>query len=474
MRRRILVRLQYDGTNYEYYSTEDIDYDSKHWEKRVISWSPIEESQSDMFYGRRNLSPLSIVFDNTDKHFTDLDYYNDLRQRELIVYRYDKDNPYYAETIYFYIASVEISLKECRITAIREHVAKLDETYPRGRVTTTLFPGATAPSIGKPIPICLGYSVLVPCIVVYESDPLNMYDYLIGYGTIDSLTLVYRNWITVDPSEYTFYDGTQGSPYPGYAFLRFAVEQRDSNNNLYDISALVNGIEISGSHSQNPATNLKEFLTNTTWGMGLSCNATSFSTAATACNNLSLISRICINTFDKASEWVNKLLAACYWASLYKKQDYEMTVPAYISGSSGVFTKYNMADIVLYRPPIDEFVKMVSVYSYYNNVDEQYMYSSSYDTGKSFGMTKEYYSPFAYTGDEVKSAKMLGKRFRFQDVFVEFVTGGDGWERQVGEIITINNKDINIDNLPFEIFYISKGHSEIKIKCRLYTDLIFS
>ena len=119
------------------------------------------------------------------------------------------------------------------------------------------------------------------------------YDYLIGYGTMEGLWVdhanglgVRRDGVLVDTGEYTFHDGA-GTPYTGYAFIRFLVEQSDFSGNFMSISADVKGLELGGSiTNRNFATILKNILSNATWGLGDSVDNASFAAAATALNEL--------------------------------------------------------------------------------------------------------------------------------------------------------------------------------------------
>ncbi len=119
------------------------------------------------------------------------------------------------------------------------------------------------------------------------------YDYLIGYGTMEGLWVdhanglgIRRDGVLVDTGEYTFHDGA-GTPYTGYAFIRFLVEQSDFSGNFMSISADVRGLELGGTIAErNFATILKNILSNATWGLGDSVDNASFAAAATALNEL--------------------------------------------------------------------------------------------------------------------------------------------------------------------------------------------
>ncbi|MCH8029055.1 MAG: hypothetical protein IH874_03890 [Candidatus Dadabacteria bacterium] len=90
-----------------------------------------------------------------------------------------------------------------------------------------------------------------------------------AWGTNPDATSVYRL------REWRFYDGSQGSPHAGYAFLRFKkrLGERTRFDNLF---ADVRGLTT----EENVVRAIESILTNTTWGLGLIIDTASFDTAA--------------------------------------------------------------------------------------------------------------------------------------------------------------------------------------------------
>ena len=76
-------------------------------------------------------------------------------------------------------------------------------------------------------------------------------------------------------TEYRFYDGSQASPYPGIAFVRFKkrLGTKGRNEAIY---ADVNGLQ----DETNVVRAIESILSNDTWGLGLDIDSTSFDTAA--------------------------------------------------------------------------------------------------------------------------------------------------------------------------------------------------
>jgi len=129
---------------------------------------------------------------------------------------------------------------------------ELDKMLPAGTVESDVFTNK-AVDVGAPIPILFGKCYNVWCPNVQNNTTDNYYDYLIGYGTLKGLLEdtdlnlgVKRDGVLVDSSEYTFHSGTQATPYIGYAFLRFANEQRDFSNRFYNVSVDTEGMELLG------------------------------------------------------------------------------------------------------------------------------------------------------------------------------------------------------------------------------------
>jgi len=105
--------------------------------------------------------------------------------------------------------------------------------------------------------------------------------YITDYVSSTNIATVDSAWSTTPDAtsvyrlrEYRVYDGTQGSPYSGIAFIRLKknFSQNGSINQLYaDIDALQD--------EKNYAKAIRSILTNTTWGLSLTINNSNFATA---------------------------------------------------------------------------------------------------------------------------------------------------------------------------------------------------
>lgn len=159
--------------------------------------------------------------------------------------------------------------------------AILDTVLPKRVVNSTLFT-STALDAGQTVPIVFGPAYDVPLRNIQEDTTNNYYDYLISEGVIEGINTasgrgVKRAGALAAAGDYTVYDGSQASPFAGFAFIRFILPQRDFSNQPISITADVLGLELGGATaSNNMPTWLYNLLTNSTWGLGDSADATTF------------------------------------------------------------------------------------------------------------------------------------------------------------------------------------------------------
>jgi hypothetical protein len=204
----------------------------------------------------------------------------------------------------------------------------------------------TAIDAGSPINICFGYCRNVPCFNVQNNKTDDYYDYLIGHGPIQGLWTdtglgVKRDGVLVDTSEYTFYDGSQVSPYPGYAFIRFTREQLNFSGGYHSVTADVIGLLMGAATAQrNGAEVLRQLLSNTTWGLSDNVNTASFDAAATVLDpttgslpNLYIDGAITEQT--QARDYINELLDICR-ASLNRNRSGEWEIMIDHAGRASV------------------------------------------------------------------------------------------------------------------------------------------
>lgn len=154
-----------------------------------------------------------------------------------------------------------------------------------------------------------------------DAAPVKWFGY--DYGPIrtpssGSLTIntVYRDKRIVGSTQYT----TVTSIY-GHTFIRFGVDQIDFSNRLMTIQADLTSTEFSY-----PSNVVKFLLSDTTYGLGKSVDATSFATAATDYSNLLYTVAGGLNSRQSASDIINKLLMHGAYLVIGDDGEYEITV----------------------------------------------------------------------------------------------------------------------------------------------------
>src|SRR5574343_390022 len=156
--------------------------------------------------------------------------------------------------------------------------------------TTKINPST---DLGRVYPVLFGYAPKVKAVYVYADYDNDKYYYIICRGQIEANNgyrgtkiNVYRNTRLVSTDEYTVYDGSQTSIFPGYAFVVFDKEQSDGSN-LYEITVDAYGLLMGESTAQrNPAKIIEWILNDSTVGLGESVDTTSFDSAATTLSTL--------------------------------------------------------------------------------------------------------------------------------------------------------------------------------------------
>ena len=271
--------VEWDMSSFqERYATKDFyDADGNYWKGTLINFPYVIQELTDSYFGVEQSMSVLLRFanprDDIDDSWEVMTDAEDLRGRWIKLQKYDPtDGTTFVMRgkIIRYLLGAEVEIEaEGRDDAI------LETLLPKKVVTTDEFT-STALDLGKAINICLGHCRNVPLHNIQNNTDSNEYDYLIGYGTIESLDVdhangkgVKREGILVSTTEYTFYDGSQVNPYPGYAFLRFTVEQMDFSGGFHNLTADVRGLEMGEAAAQrNFARVVEQFLSNATWGLG--------------------------------------------------------------------------------------------------------------------------------------------------------------------------------------------------------------
>lgn len=177
--------------------------------------------------------------------------------------------------------------------------------------------------------------------------------YLVAVGEIQSIVAVQKDRATADPGTYTTATGTAGQPtYPGYAYVQFNADPRDSAGRWPDVTATVTGMKLGASteaECRNPARILYYLLTTANsgacgWGLGVpsgDIDATSFNAAIAACDSLGFKIDGVINERRAASVWIDQICRAMRGKFIKKNGKHTLTVDADTS-SVKTYTGLNM------------------------------------------------------------------------------------------------------------------------------------
>ena len=376
---------------------------------------------------------------------------------------------------------------EAKITVLLKNPDPLQAMLPKTTLTTGLWSNVPEKDLGKPFPILLGHCERVPCIYVGADITNNYYDYVIGHGPVESLTKLYRAGVEIAGAEYTFYDGSQGSPYAGYAFVRFVKEQRDFSNSLFEITADVHGLKMGGATAQrNFVRAIQNLLSNSTWGLGLSVNATSFDTAASVVIDNSagtMASLLCdgdINSQEKAQDILDRLLWCCRGSlSTNLSGQYEINIDTYKATSSATFGSGdgyydNIVSIKSRRKTAtNEAFKSLTL-NYRKNNDKGEFKQTQTRPIFSFGEDRIVESPFVR--DHTTADKMLcyrQKRALNADERLEIEVGKEGATLKAGDRVTVSIPRMGITSAAYQVEAAQKTLTTFSLTLRSYAQAIY-
>lgn len=483
----ILVEIQLDSGNI-YFATRDFYYPGtdRYYKGDLLEAPVISKELSGMYYGVEQTSPITLSFANRDITIDDtwdeIVAAEEIRGKWVMVSRYDLID---GLTYEFGGRITEYSLGEKVVLSveIREDEI-LDNLLPSELVTAAGF-DSTALGVGRPINICFGHCRNVPCPNICNDTQTNYYDYLIGYGVLESLWEdapngygVRRSGVLVDTSEYTFYDGSQGSPYPGYAFIRFTVEQVDFSGNYYEITADVYGLEMGGvTAERNFANIIDNIISDTTWGLSGSVSSSSITTAATALNTIgNMYCDGAVTTQRTARDILDELLFTCR-GTLEKGNDPEWDLiidgTKNSEGSFGDNDGYydNCEVLSVSCIPSGEALKSAVVHY---DLQSGNPYKMGITVHGTFGIDRVYELNFV---KEVLTAKKvlsyLYNRSIHSDTKVVLNVDMEGRLLRRGDVLTLTAPARGITAQDFVIDGIRRGLTDFQFECREYSSSIF-
>jgi len=433
----------------------------------------IEQALPDIWYGVEETSAVTVVLaDNRVDSWYDIIDAEEIRGCAVVIY--DEDRNFVASgKIAGYVFGDDIRLNvELRNDEI------FDKNLPAAVVTGAAF-DASAIDIGAPINIVFGYCKNVPLPNVCNDTVNDYYDYLIGYGPVESLHVdhshgygVKRDGVLVDTDEYTFYDGSQVSPYNGYAFIRFTVEQKGFGGQYHKIHADVYGLKLGGASADRNFSNcIKALINNATWGLNQSVNAASFAAAATTltdwkCDYALYRQQAARDILD------NMLFAARSW--LYLNVDGEWCIS--VDGTASSSASFGEND-GYYNNCVIESVSAADAKNAISTArvrydDDRYEISLAVRTG--FGVERIYSVPC--TTDLTTAKKVLSYvygRAYYADKTLVMLADRDAEDLSPGNVITVTSSRHNLSAATYRVTRITKSLTKYRLECEAYNASIF-
>jgi len=468
------------------------------YERRLLNEPEITKELQNIFWGIEETHNVTLEFSNTDGFFSSLlAAGEEFRGIGIKIRRYEPNEVIPDDIITFELYGIVCDFNILVDKAVFEISISLtdpvlQDLIPKKVYETTDY-AETPPLIinppfdlGKPYNICFGNCKKVPLLYVHANYTLDQYDYIIGYGIIEGIDYVYRSKVLVSPAEYTFFDGSVNpdNPYPGFAFIRFSLEQRDFNGSMYEISADVRGLELGGSVAERNTVNIiKNILTNTTWGLSQSIDSTSFQVAFSKVTNL--FSDGFIQGQNRAYDVLNEILRICR-GKLYKNSSgqwgiivnyYESKTAATFGSNDGWYN--NIISISKNKnPSINESIKKIIVkYSWnewtgeYEHVNQRGIFRIPYQSA----MGEELVIECPFIRDHQTADRMVCFIENMQIYAarkIGITVGMEARQLKEGDVIELKIPELYIDAL-FQIENITRSINTYMIECCSYSQSIY-
>lgn len=476
--------IEFEFTATHRFANEDIYISDVLYMGKLLGEVGISAMLPDSFYGVEEPQSVTFKLANLDGYFTTLVNAEELRGKTVYIRRNEDGTN--IESWRGTITAHDIT-DEATFTILLKNPDPLQAKLPKITLTTDLWSNVPEKDLGKPFAIPIGYCERVPCIYAGEDTTNDYYDYIIGHGTIESLTKLYRAGVEIAGTEYTFYDGSQGSPYAGYAFVRFVKEQRDFSNSLFEITADVRGLEMGGSVAQrNFVRVIQNLLSNSTWGLGLTVNTTSFDTAASVVIDNSagtMAALLCdgdINTQEKAQDIIDKLLYACRGSlTTNLSGQYEIAIDTYKGTSSATFGSGdgyydNIVSIKSRRKAATNEAFKTFTLNYRKNNDKGEFKQKLSRSIFSFGEDRIVENPFVRASDTAdRIVCYRQKRALNADERLEIEVGQEGSALKAGDRITVSIPRMGITSAAYQVEAVQKALAVFGLALRSYAQAIY-
>ena len=438
-------------TPIRYASRDYYDNSDNYYRGSIINFPELKENLPDLFYGAEYNQSVSLKIAN-DNNGIDDNWYTITNNNELrgvwATLNLIEDGD--VRTVYTgKISKYSISPEKITLTVDMRHDVILETLLPSKVITATDF-DSSAMDVGKPINICFGKCRMVPLWNIRHDTTNEIYDYLIGYGPIEKLGIypgesyaIIRGNSYVEPNSYTFYNGSQASPYPGYAFVRFTVEQKDYSLNRMALFADLYGLKLGGIIAdRNFANCIKAVLSDNTFGLGDSCDSANFATAA---SNLPIANYMCDGAIieqRKARDIINDMLlpARNSYISRGSGGSWNMYVPgtgssvATFGDNDGYWNNCKVVEVT--SPSAKNSISRIHANYGFDGMGTARL-TGDYNTGASFGIYKSYDLKFVNTTETIMKFFSYLAKITTYDRRITLYCGLEAKTLDRGNIITV-------------------------------------
>jgi hypothetical protein len=472
------------------------------YEGKLIETPEITKSAPDDYWGIEEPNDITVKLNNASGIFTTKMLAEEWRNKPVRFWSWDENKPEGSRRVFEIYGRItsfnDTDTLELTISPMLKE--KLQADYPQ-RVYkvddwTEQRPYIFNPDkdLGKPYALCFGRCQKVPLVYVHCDFINNLYDYIIGYGPIKEVTEVYRNQLKVPAEErqyYQFFDGTQTAPYPGFAFLRFCKFMKSNvSSELYDLSADVKGFTYGQANEcRNFADNIRNLLSNTTWGLGEKVNKFSFDAASAYLDSIGdyyqdgYVSeqrpcRDILNDMLMVARARIRLNLIGEWEIIIDAPDND--IKQYFGSDDGKWENIKQEGITNYSTtPVENALKKITLkykrswFKFENAWKNDY--ASNYIRNVfDFGEEVEYENPFIM--DHITADKFicyLQQRSIYRDKKLSIITGKEGKDLKETDLIhlTIPRRQIDSD---FKIRSITKRMLECDLELISHSNNIYT
>ena len=253
--------------------------------------------------------------------------------------------------------------------------------------------------------------------------------------------------------EWRFYDGSQASPYDGYAFIRFKKRMGVSGR-TDPIYADVNGF----SDETNPVRAVQSLLSNSIWGLGIDVDTTSFDTAAALTEIDAMLCEGAITDTTAAIDIFRELLGFRDMV-LSKADNIEITVDTTKTSSFdfGLGDDYGWNNILTASPEIvhihpNEKTRNLKVRYRKNNKENDVYLHELERSSSTNGIDRVVNLPFVYdheTADRLLDYKR--KRYATAVKRLTIDVGQEGGDVSRGDLATLHIPSLGLSSSAWEV-----------------------